>query len=233
MTDQPDTRRQPLKLGPLTLILTAMAVLAGTGAITAELLDAEGLAYILKPVTIALIIVIAFVSLDVPSRIYKWAIIIGLTLSMAGDVLLMLPQDLFLWGLIAFALAQLAYTSAFVNVGGFYGNVKSAIPFLLFGIFMAALLWSGMQEDGMLVPALVYLVIILVMAWQGYGHWRQTGETRSKLAFIGVLLFVASDSFLALNRFVYDLENLAPILILGTYYPAQWLIAQSAGRKHM
>ena len=85
----------------------------------------------------------------------------------------------------------------------------------------------------MLIPALVYLVIILVMAWQGYGHWRQTLETRSMLAFVGVLLFVASDSFLAVNRFVYDLDKLAPILILGTYYPAQWLIAQSAVRKHL
>ncbi|MGW8319908.1 MAG: lysoplasmalogenase family protein, partial [Candidatus Promineifilaceae bacterium] len=51
--------------------------------------------------------------------------------------------------------------------------------------------------------------------------------------FAGTLLFVASDSLLAVNRFVYDLGDLAPILVLGTYYPAQWLIAQSAGRKHM
>ncbi|MGD8855339.1 MAG: lysoplasmalogenase family protein, partial [Chloroflexota bacterium] len=83
----------------------------------------------------------------------------------------------------------------------------------------------------MLIPALAYLVVILLMAWQGLGHWRQTGETRSLLAFLGVLLFVASDSFLAVNRFVIDLGDLAPILVLGTYYPAQGLIGQSAGRE--
>jgi uncharacterized membrane protein YhhN len=230
MAEQSQTRRQPIKLGVLTIILTMLAVLTAAGAITAEIIAAEGLAYILKPVTIGLIIVIAIISYDPPKPIYKWAIVVGLILSLAGDILLMLPNDLFLWGLIAFALAQLAYTSAFINVGGFYNSWKAAIPFLLFGLFMAVVLWPEVED--MRLPVLVYLVIILVMAWQSYGHWRQTGETRSWLAFIGVLLFIASDSLLAINRFVYDLENLAPILILGTYYPAQWLIAQSAGRRH-
>jgi uncharacterized membrane protein YhhN len=129
-------------------------------------------------------------------------------------------------------VAQLLYTAAFISAGGFYWSFRSLIPFLLFGVFMAAFLWTGFQDQGVLIPALLYLVVILLMAWQAYGHWRQMPEIRSQLAFIGALLFVASDSFLAVNRFVFDLESLAPILVLGTYYPAQWLIAQSAGRQH-
>ena len=231
MTDQAQPESRPLKLGPLTLVLSVLALLAAVSSITAEILDAQTLAYFTKPVTLALIIGVALVSHDSPSPFYKWTIIAGLIFSLAGDVLLMVPQDLFLWGLIAFAVAQLFYTTAFIHGGGFYGNFRSAVPFLLFGIFMGALLWSNL--DDMLIPAMVYLVIILVMAWQGYGHWRQYPGTRGRLLFIGVLLFVASDSFLAVNRFLYDLENLAPILILGTYYPAQWLIAQSAGNRHI
>ncbi len=232
MTEASEIQRQPIKFGALSIILTAMAVLAASGAITAEFLEVEGLTFILKPVTMALIILVAFLSYDKPTAVYKWAIIVGLVFSLAGDILLMLPGDLFLNGLISFALAHVIYTFAFVNVGGFYSNWKAAIPLLLFGIFMATVLWQGLQDDGMLIPAMVYLVIILVMAWQSFGQWRQTGETRSWLAFIGAMLFIASDSLLAINRWIYDLENLAPILILGTYYPAQWLIGQSAGRKH-
>ncbi|UCG24509.1 MAG: lysoplasmalogenase [Chloroflexota bacterium] len=229
MAEQAETQRQRIEFGILSIIFTGMALLSASGAITAEFLEVEGLIFILKPVTMALIILVAFLSYDTPSAVYKWAIIIGLILSLAGDIMLMLPADLFLNGLISFALAHLVYTTAFINSGGFYGNWKSAIPFLLFGVFMAVVLWPNL--DDMLIPAMVYLVIILLMAWQGYGQWRQTRETRSWLAFIGVLLFIASDSLLAVNRWVYELD-LAPLLILGTYYPAQWLIGQSAGRKH-
>ena len=223
MTEASEIQRQPIKFGALSIILTAMAVLAASGAITAEFLEVEGRFDIvvdgwvwLARRTMALIILVAFLSYDKPTAVYKWAIIVGLVFSLAGDILLMLPGDLFLNGLISFALAHVIYTFAFVNVGGFYSNWKAAIPLLLFGIFMATVLWQGLQDDGMLIPAMVYLVIILVMAWQSFGQWRQTGETRSWLAFIGAMLFIASD----------------PILILGTYYPAQWLIGQSAGRKH-
>ncbi len=233
MTENTEPLEQNDRPGRLTLGLTIAAILTGAAAIIAEILAADGLTYALKPLTIALIIAVAWLSTRPPAPRYKRAIIVGLAFSLAGDVLLMLPQDLFLFGLIAFAVAQLAYIVAFVSGGGFYRNVRAAVPFLLFGFFMAAFLWTGLEADGMVVPALVYLVIILVMAWQGYGHWRQTGETRSLLAFVGVLLFVASDSFLAVNRFVIDLGDLAPILVLGTYYPAQGLIGQSAGRKHM
>jgi len=231
MTEATETQRQPINFGALSIVLTVMAALAAGGAIAGDFLEIEGLEFILKPVTMALIILVTLISYDSPSPSYKWLIILGLLLSLAGDIQLMLPKDLFVPGLMAFALALVVYTFAFVTAGGFYSNWKAAIPFLLFGVFIAAVLWQGLKEDDMLVPVLVYLVIILVMAWQSYGQWRQTGEARSWLAFIGALLFIASDTLLAINRFVYAID-LAPLLILGTYYPAQWLIGQSAGRKH-
>ena len=231
MTEQSETQRSPIKFGALSIVFTALAALSAGGAIAGEFLEVEILVFILKPVTMAWLVLLAFFSYDKPSPSYKWLIILGLLLSTAGDIQLMLPYDLFLSGLIAFALAHLVYTAAFASVGGFYSSWRAAIPFLLFGIFMAAVLWQDLLEDDMLIPALVYLVIILVMAWQSYGQWRQTRETRSWLAFIGALLFIASDSLLAINRWTFELD-LAPLLILGTYYPAQWLIGQSAGRKH-
>ncbi len=83
----------------------------------------------------------------------------------------------------------------------------------------------------MRMPALIYMVIILVMAWQAFGQWRQIGEWRALLAFIGALLFVFSDLALAVNRFANPID-MAALVVLGTYYPAQWLIALSAGREH-
>ena len=45
-------------------------------------------------------------------------------------------------------------------------------------------------------------------------------------AAIGAALFVMSDTMLGLDRFRPGV-NLSPILVLGTYYAAQWLIALS------
>ena len=58
-----------------------------------------------------------------------------------------------------------------------------------------------------------------------------TGQTRAFLAFVGAILFVISDLALAVNRFASPID-MAALLVLGTYYPAQWLIALSAGREY-
>jgi alkenylglycerophosphocholine/alkenylglycerophosphoethanolamine hydrolase len=46
------------------------------------------------------------------------------------------------------------------------------------------------------------------------------------LAAVGALLFVASDSALAWNRFKSEFKS-AQAVILATYFAAQWLIALS------
>ena len=120
-----------------------------------------------------------------PSARYKQAIIAGLFFSLVGDVLLILPQDVFILGLISFLVAHLFYIGAFVSVGGFYRSFTGILPFLLTGIILTFLLWSDLGD--MRAPVLIYLVIILVMAWQAWGQWQQSGETRALLAFVALM----------------------------------------------
>ena len=75
-------------------------------------------------------------------------------------------------------------------------------------------------------PVVVYMVVILVMAWQAWERWSQTGQSAALLAFLGAVLFVISDSALAVNRFRGRYKS-APALILSTYFAAQWLIVRS------
>ena len=65
-----------------------------------------------------------------------------------------------------------------------------------------------------------------MMTWQALNRWLATGEAGSALALAGALLFVASDSALALNRFKGEFKG-AQAVVLGTYFAAQWLIALS------
>ncbi|MCB0156555.1 MAG: hypothetical protein KDD83_00360, partial [Caldilineaceae bacterium] len=75
---------------------------------------------------------------------------------------------------------------------------------------------------------LVYMAVILVMGWQALARWLTLGTLAAGLAAVGALLFVISDSVLALDRFRGRFV-MARLLVLSTYFAAQWLIAWSVG----
>jgi uncharacterized membrane protein YhhN len=222
-------KKQDIGFGRVTIFLSLLVFLSAFLAIRAENTDHQNQIYLFKVVTMLLVIAVAWLAIDPPSIIYKRLIVSGLAISLVGDVLLMLPSDLFLPGLVAFLVAQIVYTIGFIKVGGFYRSIWGALPFVTFGIVVLYFLAPGL--DDMFVPVLFYLVAIFVMVWQAFGQWRQTGETRALFALIGAIFFVVSDTALAFNRFDAPIAQ-ASLIILGTYFLAQWLIALSAGSEH-
>jgi uncharacterized membrane protein YhhN len=65
------------------------------------------------------------------------------------------------------------------------------------------------------------------MWWTAVGRWRARRSPSASLAALGATAFVLSDGLLALNRFRSPLP-IAPLLVLGPYYTAQYLLARSA-----
>ena len=78
----------------------------------------------------------------------------------------------------------------------------------------------------MKIPVFVYIAAITVMAGFAAARYVDLGGTRPFLAFLGAILFLVSDSTLAYDRFAKKMPH-AQIIILGTYFPAQLLIALS------
>ena len=78
------------------------------------------------------------------------------------------------------------------------------------------------------VPVLFYIVVILVMAWLAFERWSHMDQTGALMAFVGAILFVVSDTILAIDRF-RGAFRAAPALKLTTYFAAQWLLAGSVG----
>jgi uncharacterized membrane protein YhhN len=171
--------------------------------------------YLFKPLTIVLIILVAAVAGNRVSHFYKYAILAGLVFSLAGDIFLMLPRDRFIQGLVSFLLAHLCYIAAFTFEGGGERRLLYAVPFLLYGGVMLRVLLPGLGR--MRAPVIVYMAVIMLMAWQ----------EGSGLALSGALLFVVSDSILAMNRFRRPFPS-AQTYVMSTYFMAQWLIALSA-----
>jgi uncharacterized membrane protein YhhN len=178
--------------------------------------------YLFKPLTTALILALALLANRPPTDLLKWLVVAGLLFSLAGDVFLMLPGDHFIAGWGAFLLAHLAYIAAFVSDGGPYWSAWMLLIGLGYGLLLLRFLWPYLER--MKAPAVVYMVVIVIMAWQATGRSAQGSGLSGWLAAAGAVLFVASDSVLTVNRFARPFQN-ARLIYMSAYYLAQWLIA--------
>jgi uncharacterized membrane protein YhhN len=95
---------------------------------------------------------------------------------------------------------------------------------LIYGVTIFVILLPGL--NGMAVPVAAYILVIMIMAWQAWDQWEDKRARWALLAFIGALLFVISDTLLAVNKFGEPFAA-ARALTLMTYFSAQWLISNS------
>jgi uncharacterized membrane protein YhhN len=207
-------------------VLSAAILVCAILNLRAVFADATEQEYLFKPLTTLLTIALAATVPGERGR-YRWLIVAGLICSLAGDVWLMLPGDRFIPGLASFLLAHLCYIAAFTR-GGWRASPSPAV---VCGGYLMLLLWWLLPYAGEVrVPVAAYSLVICTMAWQAIERWRVEGSTSSALAALGAVLFVVSDSALAVNRFLspFALERL---VVMGTYVPAQWLIALSCGNR--
>ncbi len=206
----------PAALPLATVVSAAVCIAAATGALP------PALTFAFKPLTTLLVIAWAFTrGHDAP--VQRRRILIGLWLSLAGDVFLLWPKEGFLPGLVSFLLAHLAFIAAF-SVPVRFG----ARPWLFAGYGVVALailsqLWSGVPA-ALRLPVVGYVLCLACMAAQAAAWWRSAPSPLARHAAIGGVLFMASDSLLAINKFASPLP-LSALWILSTYWLAQLFIA--------
>jgi uncharacterized membrane protein YhhN len=199
-------------------------LLSATINIIAEYADIPGLIYSSKPLTTSLILLLVFRQDQPISKTYQTLILSGLGFSLLGDVLLMLPDDLFIFGLASFLVAHVFYFLAFRDGTRFQFPWVPSLVILLYGTIIFGLLFPGLGS--LQVPVFAYLIVILAMFWQAWSRHLQIRSSSTVLAFVGASFFVLSDSFLAFNKFRVEFAA-STALVLATYYFAQWCISQS------
>ena len=206
-----------------TAALTAAPVLAAL-ELRAEHRALPRQIYLFKPLTTACILLIAATTPVPVSPVYRAAIMAGLLCSLSGDVFLMLPRDAFLAGLASFLLAHLCYIAAFVSLAGVPVSAAAAVVLIAYGLYLLARLWPRLGKYR--APVVIYAVVLLSMAAAAYQQLESEPGLRAGLALGGAVLFVISDTVLALDRFERGARR-RQTLVLGTYFTAQWLIATS------
>ncbi len=199
------------------------AALTGAIAIGAALAGHWPLLALTKPLTTILIIGCAWQRAG-PTR-QRRAILMGLCLSLVGDVALLWPRQGFVPGLIAFLLAHMAYLVAFSTRVQLAARPLAFAGYALVAGLLLWQLWPGVPAP-LRLPVLVYVVALAAMAAQAT-CWALAEPGRcSRRAALGGALFVGSDAALAFDRFGAPLA-LAPLVILLSYWSAQAFIALS------
>jgi uncharacterized membrane protein YhhN len=194
-------------------------VLAGVVAAVdwwAVVTDTKAVEYVCKPLTLVLLIGVAVTLTPADSTVRAW-FVAGLVLSLAGDVFLMLPQDLFIPGLVSFLLGHIAYVVGLLQYQSSRLWLVVGLGAVLIGtatvgtrIRMAV---KRGEEPELTVPVTVYMGVISAMVLAAFG---------SAVPFTigGALLFYASDATLAWNRFVHEHPR-GRVAVMTTYHLGQ------------
>jgi uncharacterized membrane protein YhhN len=150
-----------------------------------------------------------------------------------GDIFLLfdhLNPVFFLFGLGSFLITHLLYIFYFIKVnsgksekGKKYSWLHTLV--LAYGVILLYLLWPALGN--MKIPVVIYAICICSMVIFCFRIQNSIPEEVWKWLAIGAVLFVISDSILALNKFSNPIP-LGPVMIMLTYGLAQFFITWGA-----
>lgn len=214
---------------PFTLTFIAITLLEMLG----DSFHIRVLHYGCKPLIMALLMLyvwqfcraVGFVSYT------RW-LFVGMAFALLGDVLLMIREvDLFTPGLGAFLFMQLCYSVAFLKSIQTVGQkimgrwfTKSAIPFGLYLVIFLVLLRPAFAGKPTLEilwwPVVLYAICLNTM---GILATQRLGLPGYNQVVLGALLFILSDSAIAVNKFLHPFAG-STWVVMTTYAMAQYLI---------
>ncbi|MGB8983061.1 MAG: lysoplasmalogenase, partial [Anaerolineales bacterium] len=152
----------------------------------------------------------------------------AILLSLAGDVLLMLPPErLFFFGLVAFLLAHISYIIGFraeLEIINGWSLILLAIIAVNASRILRRIIGAmrARGENKLVVPVVVYGIVISFMLFAAMSTlfdpaWKASAAL---LVSAGAALFCASDAMLAWNKFVSPVTN-GRFLIIVLYHLGQ------------
>lgn len=216
-----------------TLVNGIVYMLALIGTVAGGMLGVQGLVYVCKPLMMVVLGSWFFFNSRRVGDRFTLLVQAGLFFSLIGDTALMfqhVDQFNFLIGLAAFLIAQLCYTMAFAhNVaevpGGPFPWPSIVLSVLIgaYGYFFAGRVLPTVDET-ISIPIIIYAIAISLMGIAAAFRFGRTFLRSFIAVLVGALFFIASDSLLAINRFVRPFDN-AEWSVMVTYAIAQALIA--------
>ncbi len=184
------------------------------------------LEYVVKPAVMVCLFVWLYLNTGLQGVTFWFGV--GILFSLAGDVLLMLSLDrMFIFGLIAFLFAHIAYLFGFQNelmeVGPW--SVLLIVMLSISAVRVMRRIVSAIRAKGqarMVNPVILYSTVITVVLYAAMTtisnpEW---STSASFLVSVGAFLFYISDLILAWNKFVSPIQN-GRMINIGLYHLGQ------------
>ncbi len=202
----------------LTILFFTVSILDIIGvAINSSLLQV-----IFKPMIMLSLMALYYYSVEKKNNCF----LLALAFSFLGDVLLMDKNNLFLYGIAAFLMAQVIYIKLIVgqlNKSSVQQKILAIIPFAIFIIVLLGVLKDNLNE--FLIPVIIYGLTISIFGIVSLLNYLSDRSKIALILLVGAVLFILSDSMIALYKF-HDPKAIYPIATMITYVLAQYLIYQ-------
>ncbi len=199
-----------------------------------EFIPGETIHYITKPLLMPTLILFYKQSLDRKLMKIDWLLISAWMFSWVGDVALMFPGEninYFLTGLVAFLITHLLYIASFSMVKDknpapiLKKKIWVLLPLVAYLGVIISLVFPAVKPD-MQLPIVVYTSVIGTMVVFSVNRYKRVSDSSFALVFLGAILFMISDSLIAVNKFLcHDTLFLARFWIMSLYIAGQYLIA--------
>jgi len=141
--------------------------------------------------------------------------VLGLFFSFLGDLLLLGTGEVyFIFGLLFFLIAHVFYiimVLRLIPARKPKDFIMAGVPFLLLFLVLMNVLFAGLGS--MKIPVIIYAMTISFFGIVSLLLYLQSKTKISLLLLVGVLIFISSDTILALNLF-YKTQLFYPLLIM-------------------
>lgn len=175
-----------------------------------------------KPLMMSTLIVYYLVVSGQRNKIY----LVALIFSLLGDIFLLDKNGYFLFGLGSFLVTQALFivlVKQRTKTISRTALLLSVVPFVIYLVLLMRVLAPSLEA--LFYPVLVYGSVISIFGICALHHYLIRRDAASRILLTGALLFIVSDSMIAINEF-YSPYMIYPVAIMLTYALAQYLICQ-------
>ena len=194
---------------------------------TSSILDIIGIAAnliwlqtIFKP-----LIILSLISLYYSTVIERnnWYLL-ALFFSFLGDVFLLDKNGYFLLGIGSFLITQILFIKLIISQlrkVRAHHIIITLLPFVVYFTVLISTIKENLSE--FFIPVVIYGITISFFGMVSLLNYFINKSKNSAVLLIGAVLFIASDSMIALNKF-HEPRIVYPVAIMITYIFAQYLI---------
>ena len=200
----------------LTILFFVVAISDVIGIIS----NITWLQIVSKPLIILTLIVLYYFSTEQRNNWY----LLALFFSFLGDVFLLDKNGYFLLGIGSFLITQILFIKLIISQlrkVRVHHIIITLLPFVVYFTVLISTIKENLTE--FLIPIVIYGITISFFGMVSLLNYFINRSKRSAVLLIGALLFIASDSMIALNKF-HEPRIIYSVAIMITYIFAQYFI---------